>query len=166
MYRFSVLRSFIPAFFFFMLFASAFGQQRAAVPDISMPTLGGETWSLNEERGNVVVLNFWATWCEPCRTEVPYLVKLRREFGGKGLEVAGVTLDEDPKIVEKFAAEFKVDYPILVPPAGSPWTKLENTPTTLLIDREGRLAGKYIGAVPEEELRRDVEKLLAEPQPN
>ena len=156
----------ISSFVFFLLCASAFGQQRVAVPNISMPTLDGETWSLKEERGKVVVLNFWATWCEPCRTKVPYLVKLQGEFGGKGLAVAGVTLDEDPKIVEKFAAEYKVDYPILLPPAGSPWTKLENTPTTLLIDREGRLAGKYIGAVPEEELRRDVERLLAEPRPD
>jgi thiol-disulfide isomerase/thioredoxin len=131
-----------------------------------MPTLDGKTWSLSEQRGKVVVLNFWATWCEPCRTEVPYLIKLRSELGGKGLDVAGITLDEDVKIVEKFAAEYRVGYPILIPPAGSPWTKLENTPTTLLIDREGRLAGKYIGAVPEAELRRDVEKLLAEPRPN
>ena len=137
--------------------------QRVPVPNISMPTLDGGQWSLKENAGRVVVLNFWATWCEPCRTEVPYLIKLRGELGGKGLSVAGVTLDEGTDVVKKFVAEYKVDYPILVPPAGSPWTKLENTPTTLVIDREGRLAQKYIGAVPEEELRRDIEKLLAEP---
>ena len=137
--------------------------QRVPVPNISMPTLDGGQWSLKENAGRVVVLNFWATWCEPCRTEVPYLIKLRGELGGKGLSVAGVTLDEGTDVVKKFVAEYKVDYPILVPPAGSPWTKLENTPTTLVIDREGRLAQKYIGAVSEEELRRDIEKLLAEP---
>ena len=162
MSRFHTVQHFIASLAFLLLCTSAFGQQRVAVPDISMPTLDGKAWSLKDERGKVVVLNFWATWCEPCRTEVPYLVKLRRDLGGKGLEVAGVTLDEDRKVVEKFAAEYGVDYPILLPPAGSPWTKLENTPTTLLIDREGRLAGKYIGAVPEEQLRRDVEKLLTE----
>ena len=148
-----------------LLCVSAYGQQRVGVPNISMPTLDGKTWSLKEEGGKVVVLNFWATWCAPCRTEVPYLVRLRREYSEKGLAVAGVTLDEDTAVAEKFAVEYKVDYPILVPPVGSPWTKLDNTPTTLLIDRQGRLAGKYIGAVPEEELRRDVERLLAEPAP-
>lgn len=137
--------------------------QRVPVPNISMPTLDGRQWSLKESAGKVVVLNFWATWCEPCRTEVPYLIKLRGEFGGKGLSVAGVTLDEGTDVVKKFVAEYKVDYPILIPPVDSPWTKLDNTPTTLVIDRDGRLAQKYIGAVPEEELRRDIEKLLAEP---
>ena len=139
--------------------------QRVPVPNISMPTLDGGQWSLKEHKGEVVVLNFWATWCEPCRTEVPYLIKLRSELGSKGLAVAGVTLDEGTDVVKKFVAEYKVDYPILIPPAGSPWTKLDSTPTTLVIDREGRLAEKYIGAVPEEELRRDLEKLLAEPAP-
>ena len=137
--------------------------QRVPVPNIAMPTLDGGQWSLKDNAGKVVVLNFWATWCEPCRTEVPYLIKLRGELGTKGLTVAGVTLDEGTDVVKKFVAEYKVDYPILIPPAGSPWTKLDNTPTTLVIDREGRLAQKYIGAVPEEELRRDIEKLLAEP---
>lgn len=137
--------------------------QRVPVPNIAMPTLDGGQWSLNEHKGEVVVLNFWATWCEPCRTEVPYLIKLRNELGGKGLAIAGITLDEGTEVVKKFVAEYQVDYPILIPPAGSPWTKLDSTPTTLVIDREGRLAEKYIGAVPEEQLRSDLEKLLAEP---
>lgn len=135
---------------------------RAPVPNITMTTLDGNDWSLKELTGKVVVLNFWATWCEPCRTEVPYLIKLQRELGSKGLAVAGVTLDEGTDVVKKFVAEYKVDYPILIPSAGSPWTRLENTPTTLLVDREGRLAQKYIGAVPEDDLRRDAERLLAE----
>lgn len=139
--------------------------QRVSVPDIVMPTLDGGQWSLKDHKGEVVVLNFWATWCEPCRTEVPYLIKLRGELGTKGLSVAGVALDEGTDVVKKFVSEYKVDYPILVPPSGSPWTKLENTPTTLVIDREGRLAQKYIGAVPEDELRRDLLKFLAEPGP-
>jgi len=137
--------------------------QRIPVPNTTMSTLDGGEWSLKDRKGEVVVLNFWATWCEPCRTEVPYLIRLRGELRGKGLSVAGVALDEGTDVVRKFVAEYKVDYPVLIPPAGSPWTKLENTPTTLIIDREGRLARKYIGAVPEEELRHDLEKLLAEP---
>ena len=137
--------------------------QRIPVPNITMSTLDGGEWSLRDRKGEVVVLNFWATWCEPCRTEVPYLIRLRGELGGKGLSVAGVALDESTDMVRKFVAEYKVDYPVLIPPAGSPWTKLENTPATLIIDREGRLAQKYIGAVPEKELRREVETLLAEP---
>lgn len=135
---------------------------RIAVPNIQMPVLEGSEWSLVDHKGKVVVLNFWATWCEPCRTEVPYLVELGKELGPRGLIMAGVTLDENVDVVKKFVAENKVDYPVLLPPAGSPWTRLENTPTTLLIDREGRLAHKYTGAVPEHVLRSDAEKLLSE----
>jgi thiol-disulfide isomerase/thioredoxin len=144
------------------LFATGSHAQRPQVPDMSMNTIDGKPWKLSELRGKVVIINFWATWCEPCRTEVPYLVKLGSEHRQKGLAVAGIALDEDPAIVKKFIAEYKVDYPILFPDLASPWRKIDNTPTTLLIDRTGRLAKKYTGAVPEQALRRDTEALLAE----
>src|SRR5688500_11958482 len=84
------------------LFAAELHAQRPQVPDMSMNTIDGKPWKLSELRGKVVIINFWATWCEPCRTEVPYLVKLGSEHKEKGLAVAGIALDEDPAIVKKF----------------------------------------------------------------
>ena len=136
--------------------------QRAQVPDIRMATIDGKMWTLSDLRGKVVVLNFWATWCVPCRTEVPYLVALGREHKQKGLEVAGISLDEDLGLVKKVITEYKVDYPVLIPDPDSPWRSLDNTPTTLLIDRQGKLIQKYIGAVPEETLRADTRSALVE----
>jgi thiol-disulfide isomerase/thioredoxin len=144
------------------LFALETNAQRAQVPDIKMATIDGKVWALSELRGKVVILNFWATWCAPCRTEVPYLVALGNEHKKDGLEIAGISLDEDLALVPEFIAEYKVNYPILIPDAASPWRKLDNTPTTLLIDRQGKLIQKYIGAVPEETLRTDTISALAE----
>ncbi|MGD9563120.1 MAG: TlpA family protein disulfide reductase [Pyrinomonadaceae bacterium] len=136
--------------------------QRAQVPDIKMATIDGKVWTFSNLRGKVVILNFWATWCAPCRTEVPYLVALGNRHKKEGLEIAGISLDEDVSLVPKFIAEYKVNYPVLIPDPASPWRKLDNTPTTLLIDRQGKLIQRYIGAVPEETLRTDTISALAE----
>jgi thiol-disulfide isomerase/thioredoxin len=144
------------------LFALETNGQRAQVPEIKMATIDGKIWTLSDLRGKVVILNFWATWCAPCRTEVPYLVALGNEHKKDGLEIAGISLDEDLALVPEFIAEYKVNSPILIPDAASPWRKLDNTPTTLLIDRQGKLIQKYIGAVPEETLRTDTISALAE----
>lgn len=108
-----------------------------------------------------VVLNFWATWCEPCRTETPMLVKMAKDYEKRGLRIVGLNLDESGSeaLVKKFVAEYKVTYPVLVLPADSPLSRVENLPTTLLIDAEGRLVKKYVGAVPENVAREDIEKL-------
>jgi len=134
---------------------------RPRLPDITLSTIGGEKWTLYENRGGVVLLNFWATWCEPCRTETPMLVKLADEYKESGLKVFGVALDENNSaLVKKFAAEYKINYPILVPEAGSPFFKMEEVPTTLLIDADGRLIKRYTGAMPESVLRDDLSKEL------
>lgn len=144
------------------LFSLEASGQRRQVPDIEMATVDGTVWTLSEMRGKVVILNFWATWCAPCRTEVPYLVALGDRHKKDGLEIAGISLDEDLSLVPKFIAEYKVTYPILIPDPASPWRALDNTPTTFLIDRQGRLIQTYVGAVPEETLRTDTLSALAE----
>ena len=131
------------------------------VPNLIFKTTDAKDWSLHSNRGHIVVLNFWATWCGPCRTEVPYLVKIADEFKKRGVNVVGVSLDEPgSETVKKFAAEYKINYPILFPEPDSPFSKIDNLPMTLLIDREGRLANKYTGAVPEKVLRADIGELL------
>jgi cytochrome c biogenesis protein CcmG/thiol:disulfide interchange protein DsbE len=131
------------------------------LPNLVLKTLDGEKWSLSENRGRVVLLNFWATWCEPCRTETPMLVKLADEYEEAGLKVVGIALDENAvELIRKFAADYKIDYPILLPVPDSLLSRIDPVPTTLLIDGEGRLAKKYVGAMPEDLLRKDIEKLV------
>lgn len=138
-------------------------QARAALPEISGPDLQGRTWSLSAHRGSVVLVNFWATWCPPCRAETPGLVRVANEYRGKGLDVVGVSMDETPDPVPAFVAKFQVPYPIIRPNMDSgPAASIESLPTSLLIDREGRVAQRYVGMVDEGDLTRDIDRLLAE----
>jgi thiol-disulfide isomerase/thioredoxin len=130
------------------------------LPNLVLNTIEGEKWSLYENRGSVVLLNFWATWCAPCRTETPILVKLAAEYEKNGLKVVGIALDQDGREkIEKFVADYKIDYPVLLPVPGSLLSRIDPVPTTLLIDAEGRLAKKYVGAMPEKLLRGHIENL-------
>ena len=130
------------------------------LPDLKLPDLNGSEWSLYENLGKVVLINFWATWCAPCRAETPMLVRLGDEYKPRGLEIVGIALDDDGAgNIQKFVADYKIDYPILLPVPGSRLSRIDPVPTTLLIDSEGRLAKKYVGAMPEKILRSDIEKL-------
>lgn len=80
------------------------------LPDLTLPTVAGQQWSLHEQRGRVVLLNFWATWCAPCRTEVPYLVRLSNKYKENGLEVVGISIDsENIEQINSFIKDFKIN---------------------------------------------------------
>lgn len=133
------------------------------LPNLTLDTIDGKKWSLYDNRGKVVLINFWATWCQPCRTETPMLVELADQYEKQGLRIVGIALDEDgTEIIKKFAAEYKIDYPILLPVPGSALSRIDPVPTTILIDRNGFLSKKYVGELPEDILRADIEKLTAE----
>jgi cytochrome c biogenesis protein CcmG, thiol:disulfide interchange protein DsbE len=135
---------------------------RTAAVDFTLSTLEGESWSLADQRGKVVLVNFWATWCPPCRMETPDLVATHGKYENRGFTVVGVTLDETPdEDVPPFVERYGMQYPILLPSAevGGNITSL---PTSLLIDRNGRVAKTYRGIVTESALARDVEALLKE----
>ncbi len=119
---------------------------------------------MEEHRGQVVVLNYWATWCEPCWTEIPGLVRLSQELGPRGLSVVGVSMDEGgEEKVRAFVQRFNVSYPVAPPERMSQMAYgLDGLPTTIVVDRKGRVAKSYSGAMPERDLRADVESLLKE----
>lgn len=137
--------------------------ERKTAADFTLPDIDGKGWSFAEQRGRIVLVNYWATWCPPCREETPGLVRLANEYQAQGLAVAGISLDEDLTAVREFVAEYQISYPILLPTntANLP-TTIESIPVTLLYDRQGRLAKQYAGAVSETTFRRDVAQLLAE----
>ena len=139
--------------------------KRQVMADFSATNADGGTWRLRDHRGEVVAVNFWATWCGPCQQETPVMVRAVRDLAPQGFAVVGVSLDEgdrDAK-VKAFAERYAVNYPIVFPEAMSQLsTNLEGIPTTLLIDRQGRVAKRYFGEMRESTLRQDVRTLLAE----
>jgi cytochrome c-type biogenesis protein len=115
-------------------------------PNVQFPKLEGGTLRLADLRGRVVLLNFWATWCIPCRSEIPALSELQKDLEAKGLSVVGVSYDDTPDLIREFQQDIKQDYPIVLGGkdvgAQLPASPL---PTTYIIDREGRIREKFIG---------------------
>lgn len=131
------------------------------LPNLSLSTVDGRKWNLSEQRGSVVLLNFWATWCAPCRSEIPFLVRLSAEYKTKGLKVVGVSVDsENLKQINAFIEQYKINYPILLAVPGSALSQQKAVPMSLLIDEKGVLAKKYVGAVKEDVIEKDIGNLL------
>ena len=137
---------------------------RTHMADLAFPQLNGGSWRLSDHRGEVVLINYWASWCAPCRQETPGLIDLARDYRYKGLSIVGVSMDEGGKrAVESFLSEFHLPYPVLMPDLASPAAPaIDALPTSVLVDRNGRAAKSYIGAVKESVFRADVDRLLAE----
>jgi thiol-disulfide isomerase/thioredoxin len=143
-------------------------KDRHAVADLAFPELNGSSWRLSDHRGQVVLINYWASWCGPCRQETPGLIALARDYRYKGLDIVGISMDEGGKpAVEGFLSEFHLPYPVLMPDLALPSAPaVEALPTSVLIDRNGLAAKSYVGAVRESVFRADVDQLLAEKAPS
>jgi cytochrome c biogenesis protein CcmG, thiol:disulfide interchange protein DsbE len=141
---------------------------RRAMPELVMTQLDGGVWRMAEHRGQVVLVNYWASWCEPCWEETPGLIRLSKELGPKGLTVVGVAVDEGgPEKVKRFVEEFHVPYQVALPERGSLMTGgiaygMAGVPTTILVDQQGRVAKTYAGAVRQADFEKDVRVLLGE----
>jgi cytochrome c biogenesis protein CcmG/thiol:disulfide interchange protein DsbE len=138
--------------------------ERRVMPELAMAQLDGGTWRTVEHRGQVVLVNYWATWCGPCWEETPGLIRLSREMGPQGVAVVGVAIDEGGREkVRKFVEEFRVPYPVVIQERLSQVEYgLEGVPTTILLDRQGRVAKTYVGAVRQRDFKADLEALLRE----
>ena len=136
-------------------------------PEFSLPDLQGNEVSLSDFEGKVVILDLWATWCPPCRQEIPFLVSLYEEYRDRGLEVVGIGLDAGgASALAPFVEANEVTYTILVGDEDvSRDYRVTSIPMTLMIDRDGRVASRDVGFAPsmEEGMRARVEELLARP---
>ena len=137
-------------------------------PDFTLDTLDGNTVTLSELRGNVVVVNFWATWCLPCRAETPALEKSYEQYKDSGVVVLGVNLTDQDSIseVESFVQEFRLTYPILLDRDGTVSNTLyqiRGLPTTFFVNREGIIRTAVVGGpMSETFIRSKIEALLEE----
>lgn len=135
-------------------------------PDFELLDLNGKTVKLSELRGKAVLLNFWATWCSPCKTEMPWFVDLQQRYGSEGLQVVGVAMDDAGKDeIAKFAKEMNVNYTILLGKnaVAEAYGGVEFLPTTFYIDRQGKVQERVFGIAGRREIEENVKKILASP---
>lgn len=152
-----------------LLFMGLRPKRYGAAADFDLPTVGAdgelaaERVHLRALRGSPVLLDFWATWCAPCRVELPILASLHRRFGPRGLRVVGVNVDEGgPSLVPSFRRRFGLDYVMVydVEGRGSRAFNVQGLPTLVLVDKQGEVRLRHAGTASEEELTRAIEPLL------
>jgi thiol-disulfide isomerase/thioredoxin len=161
------MKNIVFALLFLVAPAVALAQNARPAPEIVLKDLKGRTVRLVDFKGKVVLLNFWATWCPPCRAEIPELVKWQRQYRSQGLQVIGVTYPPtDYRKVRGFVRGLKVNYPVLL---GSKKTKAvfdsgETLPFSVVIDREGNVRESIEGILLAEEFDAKVRPLLTRSQ--
>jgi cytochrome c biogenesis protein CcmG/thiol:disulfide interchange protein DsbE len=132
-------------------------------PQFSFSSLEGKTVAMKDLANKVVVVDFWATWCAPCREEIPHLNRLYAELKGKGFEIVGVSMDhEGADVVKEFAKELRIEYPIVMGDErdAEAFGGILGLPTTFIIDRNGNIVKKYIGLPPAADMERVIKELV------
>jgi peroxiredoxin len=141
------------------------GGDAALLFGVALPDTAGRGQSIGQWKGKVLVVNFWATWCVPCREEMPEFVKIQKEQGDRGLQFVGIAIDDAVK-VKQFAAELDLNYPALIGGYGavelskSLGNRLGALPYTLVIDRSGRISHAQLGPFKPADLRAIISQLL------
>jgi len=137
--------------------------KRKRAPEFELPDSTGATVRMSDYKGKVVLLDFWATWCIPCKTEVPWFIEFAERYKKDGLVVLGVSMDKDGwPIVKRFAESLKIDYPILLGVKRTQYLygDFDGLPVTFLVDRDQRVAGIHVGLAKKKELEDQIIKLL------
>lgn len=139
------------------------GKDRKTAPEFTLKDSNGKPVKLSDYRGKAVVLDFWATWCGPCKVEIPWFVEFQQKYKDRGLVVLGVASgDEDWNVIQPFAKKMRINYPLVL---GNDTTAdlyggIEALPTTFIIDRQGRIAKIHIGLASKEDFQNAIEKVL------
>ena len=132
--------------------------------DFTLKDMNGEVVNLTSFRGKVILINFWATWCGPCKIEIPWFVDFQEQYADDGLVVLGVSMDDTPEQIVPFAEEYKVNYPMLVGREREDFQEaygpLWGIPVTVLVDRDGKRCRTHMGIATREEFQRDLDELL------
>ena len=142
--------------------------KRKPAPDFALKDANGQTVHLSDYKGKVVLLDFWATWCGPCKIEIPWFIEFEQAFKDRGFSVVGVSMDEEGwSVVKPYLEERKINYRILLgtEQVGELYGGVDSHPTTFLIDRQGRIASAHIGLDRgKKDFENDIVQLLGTPR--
>ena len=135
----------------------------AVAPDFTLESLEGKSLKLSDLRGKAVLLNFWATWCGPCKIEMPWFVEMQKQYGDQGLQIIGVAMDDSSKQdIAKFTREMGVNYPVLIgkEAVGDAYGGVPALPESFFIGRDGKIVDKIIGLKGRPEIEDSIRKAL------
>ena len=141
---------------------------RQKAPDFTLRDAEGRAVKLSDYRGKVVLLNFWATWCGPCRIEIPWFIQFEKEFKDRGFAVLGVSMDDDGwNAVKPYIERMRLNYRVVMGDSlvSDLYGGVDSLPTTFMIDRQGRVARIHIGLVGRSEYQDDINALLDQSHP-
>lgn len=138
--------------------------QRKLAPDFQLKDANGHTVKLSDYKGKVVLLNFWATWCGPCKIEIPWFVDFEQRYKDRGFAVLGVSMDEDGwETVKPYIEEKRVNYRVVIgnDETATLYGGVESLPTSFIIDKQGKIAGVHVGLVSKSVYQTEIEQLLS-----
>jgi thiol-disulfide isomerase/thioredoxin len=138
--------------------------RRKANLDFTVKDIAGKDVRLTQYQGQVILLNFWATWCVPCKREIPALIALYRDYQKRGFIVLGVSVDSEIRAIKPFAREMKMNYPVLIGAGREDLSKAFGPfigfPTSVLVARDGKVCVRHVGVVSRAQLERQIGALL------
>jgi peroxiredoxin len=140
-------------------------KRRKAAANFALTDIRGAKLSLADYKGEVVLLNFWATWCGPCKVEIPWFVEFQSKYKDRGFTLLGVSMDDDGwKSVAPFVAQHKINYPVVIgnDEVSHLYSTVDSLPTTFIIDREGKIASTHVGLVSKNSYEREITGLLGD----
>ncbi len=146
---------------------SSFSANGQMAPAFGLEALDGKTVHLSDFRGKAVLLNFWATWCVPCKLEMPWFEQLQKQYGPQGLQVLGIAMDDTDKAdIAEFAKNLGVDYPILLgkESVGEAYGGVQFLPATFYVGRDGKVVDKVFGLKGRSEIEDNIKKALGRNQ--
>ncbi len=133
-------------------------------PDFKLTTTENQTLQLNELKGKVVLIDFWATWCPPCRKSIPDLIALKNKYKDKGFEIVGISLDQQNSLqdVVPFVKDYKINYPVVYADMNvwMDYGQVQSIPTSFLVNKEGKIVASYVGYIPENVYESEINKHL------
>ena len=139
--------------------------QHLPAPQVTVTDLNGQQLSMASYRGDVVLVDFWATWCDPCRQEIPHFVELQNKYRGQGFHVLGISMDDGPRPVREFYETYKMNYPVAMGDAelAERFGGVLGLPVSFLIGRDGRIYARHVGETDASVFEKEIQQLLRRP---
>jgi thiol-disulfide isomerase/thioredoxin len=124
----------------------------------------GKKVSLSDFKGKVIILDFWATWCVPCKAEIPGFIELQKKYGDQGLQIVGLSVDDSQSMAKKYAVEMKMNYPVLLAEGREDilraYDPISSIPVSVVIDRQGRIVARHLGIAAMDVFEKEISPLL------